>query len=80
MEMTAWTMTSLPSGSMPGPVAAQDHGQPVRGEADAAQAPQVVVVERGRPQATATQPSRPGVGPLADLQAGERVVGDWEAA
>ncbi len=56
-------------------VGAQDHRQPLRGQADAAQRPQVVVVERRRPHGhRGPVLACLGLRPVADLQAGERVV------
>ena len=57
-------------------VAAQHHRQPVGRQADALERPQVVVVERGGPHVHAHPAVRHlGLGPLPDLEAGQRVVG-----
>jgi hypothetical protein len=59
-----------------GRVAAEDHRQPVLGQADAAQRPQVVVVERRRPHVDHRPPVRRlGLRAFADLERGQRVVG-----
>ena len=69
-------MTSLPSASTPGAVAAEDHREPVRREADATQRPHVVVVERRGAQVD-DGPARSGlrVGAVPDDETRERVGG-----
>jgi hypothetical protein len=58
-----------------GRVAAQHHRQPVGRQAHAAQAEQVVLVERGRPDAHRRPPlGRHRVGSVADPQSRQRVV------
>jgi hypothetical protein len=59
-----------------GRVAAEDHRQPFGGQADATQRPQVVVVERRRPDRDRRPVRRRGgFVDLADLQRGQRVFG-----
>ena len=60
----------------PGGVAAEDHRQPVLGEPDAAQRPQVVVVQRrGLDGHDGPPVGHLGLGALPDPQPAQRVVG-----
>ncbi len=58
-----------------GGVTAEDHRQAVLGQADSAQRPQVVVIERGGPDVD-DRPAglRLGLGAVADLEPAERVI------
>ena len=72
--MTAWTMTSLPFSSRPAPSQPRTIGSRSAGGRHLEGQDVVVVQADGLEQPTA--PAGPGlrVGPLADLEAGERVV------
>jgi hypothetical protein len=67
----------LPAGFVdPGAVAAEDHRQPFGGQSDTSKRPEVVVVEGGRLDRTVRPAGTEGrFGALADLEAGQRVVG-----
>ena len=74
--ITAWTTTSLPSSSSPAASQPRIIGSALGAQADAAQRPEVVVVQGGGLDGDG-RPARGRVGirAVADDQAAERIVG-----